>query len=175
MRAIVDDPIPHPSEVAEVPEELDAIVMRALRKRRDARFASAHEMAVALERFAFTHDGFSPLQVAAYTKSLFAPEYLQWRKTATSALDLEVEPSKIQAQGVLAAEPATAGPTMALRPGVSWADGRSEARSNSGRSRSLAEQAARAGAAVAGVERRRGDERGAIASGFTADSPCWRR
>jgi len=136
MRAIVDDPIPHPSEVADVPEELDAIVMRALRKRRDARFASAHEMAIALERFAFTHDGFSPLQVAAYTKALFAAEYLQWRKTATSALDLEVEPSQIQAQGVLAAEPATAGPTMALRPGVSWADGRSELRSNSGRSRS---------------------------------------
>src|SRR5688572_28863598 len=48
MRAIVDDAIPHPSEVAEVPEELDAIIMRALRKRRDARFASAHDMAVAL-------------------------------------------------------------------------------------------------------------------------------
>jgi eukaryotic-like serine/threonine-protein kinase len=136
MRAIVDDAIPHPSEVAEVPEELDAIIMRALRKRRDARFASAHEMAVALERFAFTHDGFSPLQVASYTKSLFAAEYLQWRKTATSALDLEVEPSQIQAQGVLAPEPMTAGPTMALRPGVSWADGRSELRSSSERSRS---------------------------------------
>ena len=136
MRAIVDDPIPHPSEVAELPEELDAIIMRALRKRRDARFASAHEMAVALERFAFTHDGFSPLQVASYTKSLFAAEYLQWRKTATSALDLEVEPSQIPAQGVLAPEPATAGPTMALRPGVTWADGRSELRSSSGRSRS---------------------------------------
>jgi hypothetical protein len=93
-------------------------------------------MAVALERFAFTHDGFSPLQVASYTKSLFAAEYLQWRKTATSALDLEVEPSQIPAQGVLAPEPATAGPTMALRPGVTWADGRSELRSSSGRSRS---------------------------------------
>ncbi len=31
------------------------------------------------------------MQVAAYTKSLFAAEYLQWRKTATAALDLEVE------------------------------------------------------------------------------------
>jgi hypothetical protein len=140
MRAIVDDAIPRPSEVAEVPAELDAIVMRALRKRRDARFASAHEMAVALERFAFSYEGFSPLQVASYTKSLFAAEYLQWRKTATSALDLEVEPSQIQAQGVLAAEPPTAGPTMALRPGVSWTDGRSEMRSASGRSRSGSSQ-----------------------------------
>ena len=42
MRAIVDDPIPHPSEMApSIPAELDAIVMRALRKRKDARFASA--------------------------------------------------------------------------------------------------------------------------------------
>ena len=61
MRAIVDDPIPHPSEIApSIPAELDAIVMRALRKRKDARFASAQEMAVALERFAFSNDGFSP-------------------------------------------------------------------------------------------------------------------
>ncbi len=64
MRAIVDDPIPRPSEVADVPAELDAVVMRALRKRRDARFASAHEMALALERFAFANEGFSPQQVA---------------------------------------------------------------------------------------------------------------
>src|SRR6188508_1788051 len=84
MRAIVDDPIPHPSEIVPtLPIELDTIVMRALRKRKDARFASAQEMAVALEKFAFSNNGFSPMQVAAYTKSLFSAEYLQWRKTAT--------------------------------------------------------------------------------------------
>ena len=92
MRAIVDDPIPHPAEIApSIPAALDAIVMRALRKRKDARYASAQEMAAALEHFAFSNNGFSPMQVAAYTKSLFAAEYLQWRKTATAALDLEVE------------------------------------------------------------------------------------
>jgi eukaryotic-like serine/threonine-protein kinase len=120
MRAIVDDPIPKPSEVAEVPPELEAVVMRALRKRRDARYASAHEMALALERYAFAHDGFSPQQVAGYMKGLFAPEFLQWRKTATAALDMEVEPaqgkSRIEPFG---AEPVTQGPTMALRPGLS--------------------------------------------------------
>ena len=142
MRAIVDDPIPHPAEIASIPPELDAIVMRALRKRKDARFASAQEMAVALEKFAFSNNGFSPMQVAAYTKSLFAAEYLQWRKTATAALDLEVEkPENDAAMGGLGAEPPTAGPTMALRPGVSWAEGRSEMRSASGRSRSSASQA----------------------------------
>ncbi len=142
MRAIVDDPIPHPSELVPIPTELDAIVMRALRKRKDARFASAHEMAVALEKFAFSPAGFSPMQVASYTKSLFAAEYLQWRKTATAALDLEVEKPNGGGPGMggLNAEPQTAGPTMALRPGVSWSDGRSELRSATGRSRSRSSQ-----------------------------------
>jgi serine/threonine-protein kinase len=134
MRAIVDDPIPHPSEIVPtLPIELDTIVMRALRKRKDARFSSANEMAVALEKFAFSNAGFSPMQAANYTKSLFASEYLQWRKTATAALDLEVEKPKMDPS--LNAEPPTAGPTMALRPGVNWSDGRSEARSGVGRSR----------------------------------------
>ena len=120
MRAILDDPIPRPSEVADVPPELDAVVMRALRKRRDARFASAHEMSEALERFAFSNEGFSPLQVASYMKGLFAAEFLQWRKTATAALDMEVDRGerrpRIETPG---AEPPTQGPTMALRPGLS--------------------------------------------------------
>jgi serine/threonine-protein kinase len=142
MRAIVDDPIPHPSEMATIPPELDTIVMRALRKRKDARFASAQEMAVALEKFAFSNQGFSPMQVAAYTKSLFATEYLQWRKTATAALDLEVEKPEKNGQDMgIGAEPPTAGPTMALRPGVAWQEGRSEMRSSSGRSRSSPSQA----------------------------------
>jgi serine/threonine protein kinase len=137
MRAIVDDPIPHPAETASIPPELDAIVMRALRKRKDARYASAQEMAAALERFAFSTNGFSPMQVAAYTKTLFAAEYLQWRKTATAALDLEVEkPQQDQPMTGMGAEPPTAGPTMTLRPGVAWQEGRSEMRSASGRSRS---------------------------------------
>ena len=118
MRAILDDPIPRPSEVADVPAALDAVVMRALRKRRDARFGSAHEMAQALEHFAFSNEGFSPLEVASYMKGLFAPEFMQWRKTATAALDMEVERDDrhppLDAPG---AEPLTQGPTMALRPG----------------------------------------------------------
>jgi serine/threonine protein kinase len=137
MRAILDDPIPRPSEVADVPAELDAVVMRALRKRRDARFASAHEMAQALERFAFSNDGFSPLQVASYMKGLFAAEFLQWRKTATAALDMEVDrPDRHPRLDAPGAEPQTQGPTMALRPGVLTASGvrastdvKSEARS----------------------------------------------
>ncbi|HVZ88850.1 MAG TPA: serine/threonine-protein kinase, partial [Polyangia bacterium] len=123
MRSILDDPIPRPSEVADVPAALDAVVMRALRKRRDARFGSAHEMAQALEHFAFSNEGFSPLEVASYMKGLFAPEFLQWRKTATAALDMEVERDdrhpRLDAPG---AEPLTQGPTMALRPGLATAE-----------------------------------------------------
>jgi eukaryotic-like serine/threonine-protein kinase len=144
MRAILDDPIPRPSEVADVPPELDAVVMRALRKRRDARFASAHEMAEALERFAFSNEGFSPLQVASYMKGLFAAEFLQWRKTATAALDMEVDRGerrpRIETPG---AEPPTQGPTMALRPGLSTSGVRagSEVKSQTARSRGAASQA----------------------------------
>jgi len=144
MRAILDDPIPRPSEVADVPPELDAVVMRALRKRRDARFASAHEMAEALERFAFSNEGFSPLQVASYMKGLFAAEFLQWRKTATAALDMEVDRGerrpRIEAPG---AEPPTQGPTMALRPGLSTSGLRaaSEVKSQTTRSRGATSQA----------------------------------
>jgi len=143
MRAILDDPIPRPSEVADVPPELDAVVMRALRKRRDARFASAHEMAQALERFAFSHEGFSPLQVASYMKGLFAAEFLQWRKTATAALDMEVDRGerrpRIETPG---AEPPTQGPTMALRPGLSTSGVRaaSEVKSQTTRSRGATSQ-----------------------------------
>ena len=153
MRAIVDDPIPHPSEVAEVPAELDAIVMRALRKRRDARFASAHEMAVALERFAFTHDGFSPLQVAAYTKSLFA------RRIPAVAQDRD---QRAGPGGRAVADPGAG--RAGRRAGDRRADdgaaagrvvGRRAQRAAQrlGTQPQLAEQAARAGAAVAGVER----------------------
>ncbi len=150
MRAIVDDPIPHPSEMAPtIPIELDQIVMRALRKRKDARYATANEMAVALEKFAFSNAGFSPMQAATYTKSLFAAEYLQWRKTATAALDLEVEKPRATDPG-LNAEPPTAGPTMGLRPGVAWSDGRSEARSAVGRSRSRSGQSQEQGQARSG-------------------------
>jgi serine/threonine-protein kinase len=124
MRAIVDDPIPRPSEMATVPPELDAIAMRALRKRRDARFQSAHEMVAALERYAFSHDGFSPAQVASYMKDLFASENLQWRKTATAALDMEVEQPEASQQHPSVAALNSESATMALRPGVAWSDGR---------------------------------------------------
>src|SRR5204863_1573402 len=59
MRAIVDEPIPAASDVTPVAPELDAIVTRALQKKKEDRFQSAQEMALALERYAFASEGFS--------------------------------------------------------------------------------------------------------------------
>jgi serine/threonine-protein kinase len=169
MRAIVDDPIPRPSELASVPPELDAIAMRALRKRRDARFQSAHEMVVALERYAFSHDGFSPAQVAVYMKDLFASENLQWRKTATAALDMEVEqPEASQHPSVAALN--TEAATMALRPGVAWTEGRgSDARSHGALSPArLQENPSRASGGAAAAAPRKNRDRLWVYGGLAA-------
>ncbi len=50
MKAVLSAPIPRPSEIADdVPPEVEAVVMRGLERDPDARFATAREMAVALE------------------------------------------------------------------------------------------------------------------------------
>ncbi|HVZ74790.1 MAG TPA: serine/threonine-protein kinase [Polyangia bacterium] len=119
MRAIVDEPIPPASDVTPVAPELDAIVTRALAKKREDRFQSAQEMALALERYAFASEGFSPLQLASYLKQLFDVEFAQWKKTVSSALDLEVKPGFQSATSLPVIKPdlATRGATVALRPG----------------------------------------------------------
>jgi serine/threonine-protein kinase len=122
MRAIVDEPIPSPSDVMPVAPQLEAIIMRALAKRREDRFQTAQEMALALERYAFAAEGFSPLQLATYLKGLFDVEFAQWKKTVSSALDIEAKPGSIIAaqsgtQFPVIQKPdlPTRGPTVALR------------------------------------------------------------
>ncbi|MDB4982986.1 MAG: Serine/threonine-protein kinase Pkn6, partial [Myxococcales bacterium] len=117
MRAIVDEPIPPVSDVTPIAPELDAIVTRALQKRREDRFQSAQEMALALERYAFSSEGFSPLQLGSYIKQIFDVEFAQWKKTVTSALDLEVKPSGQSGTRFPVVKPdlQTRGPTVALR------------------------------------------------------------
>lgn len=52
IRAVYFDPISPPASVRkDVPKELDAIVMRALSRDREARYATAREMAIDLNRF----------------------------------------------------------------------------------------------------------------------------
>jgi serine/threonine-protein kinase len=140
MRAIVDEPIPSPSDVMPVAPQLEGIIMRALAKRREDRFQTAQEMALALERYAFAAEGFSPLQLANYLKGLFDVEFAQWKKTVSSALDIEAKPGAISAAAsgtqfpvIQKPELPTRGPTVALRknagsssqirPGVPGSDG----------------------------------------------------
>ena len=133
MRAIVDEPIPQPSEVAEVPPELDAIVMRALRKRRDARFASAHEMAVALETVRVHARRVQPAAGRRLHEGAVRGRIPAVAQDRDAALDMEVEPPQNAAQGVLAAEPAT--------PGRRWRCGLAcRGRTGAARLRSAAER-----------------------------------
>ena len=123
MRAIVDEPIPPPSDISPVHPQLEQIIVRALQKRREDRFQTAQEMAMALERYAFSQEGFSPLQLANYVKDLFETDLAQWKKTVSSALDIEVKPGAMAKDSgrfpVLNPDLPTRGPTVALRPGSS--------------------------------------------------------
>jgi eukaryotic-like serine/threonine-protein kinase len=124
MRAIVDEPIPPPSDVMPVAPQLEAIIVRALQKKREDRFQTAQEMAIALERYAFSAEGFSPLQLTSYVKDLFETEFAQWKKTVSSALDIEARPGFGTTQSganfpVIKPDLQTRGPTVALRRGGS--------------------------------------------------------
>ncbi|HWL86479.1 MAG TPA: serine/threonine-protein kinase, partial [Polyangiaceae bacterium] len=51
VHAVISRSVPAPSSVAaDIPPELDAVVLKALEREVDKRYASAHDMAVALER-----------------------------------------------------------------------------------------------------------------------------
>jgi serine/threonine protein kinase len=119
MRAIVDEPIPPPSDITPVAPQLEQIIVRALQKRREDRYQTAQEMALALERYAFASEGFSPLQLATYVKDLFDTEFVQWKKTVSSALDIEAKPGGLTPSGthfpVIRPDLQTRGPTVALR------------------------------------------------------------
>ena len=122
MRAIVDEPIPPPSDITPVAPQLEQIIVRALQKKREDRFQTAQEMAMALERYAFSSEGFSPLQLANYVKELFDVEFAQWKKTVSSALDIEAKPGVGVSQSgtrfpVIKPDLPTRGPTVALRKG----------------------------------------------------------
>jgi serine/threonine-protein kinase len=128
MRAIVEDPIPRPSEMVSISPQLEGIVMQALHKRREERFQTAQEMALALERYAFSSEGFSPLQLATYMKGLFDTEFAQWKKTVSSALDMDVVPARASGTlfPVLRPDLPTRGPTVSLRAGHSLLEASSD-------------------------------------------------
>lgn len=56
LNAVVSDAFPPPSELAPLPPALEAVILRALERNRDARFASAAEMRRALGEAAVTYE-----------------------------------------------------------------------------------------------------------------------
>ncbi len=90
MAAIVQANIPPPStHRPDLPDALEAIILKALSPRPDDRFASCDEMRHALEAFA-AQEGLqtSPAAVAAYLKSLLGERPLPW-EAADDVVELE--------------------------------------------------------------------------------------
>ncbi|HXI57261.1 MAG TPA: protein kinase [Polyangia bacterium] len=128
MRAVVEEPIPLPSQFCSIPAELEAVVMRALDRDPNRRFHTAQEMGLALERYAFTNGSFSPQQLATYMKLLFASDFLQWKRTISSAMEMEATPfGPTVADGHVCStghpDPLSSGATLALRQGAPSEDG----------------------------------------------------
>jgi tRNA A-37 threonylcarbamoyl transferase component Bud32 len=80
MQAIVHGDVPRPGElVPGYPAALEQIVLRALRRDRDARFATAQDLQVAVEDFARQHQlGLSSVALSAYLGELFSGKLAAW-------------------------------------------------------------------------------------------------
>jgi serine/threonine-protein kinase len=97
LLALMDQPIPPPSQRrADVPAALDGIVMKALERRAQDRYASAAEMRADLEEFLrVTPSAPGMTQLAQYMQGLFGPAEVE-RKTKIPSLTelaaIKVEP-----------------------------------------------------------------------------------
>ncbi len=89
LRAVVYEPIPSPSQYAQVDPVLEAIIEHALARDLDERFQTAEEMRVALEHWVFAEGGTSSHDLAVLMKSWFANDYVQWQQAARLALDMQ--------------------------------------------------------------------------------------
>lgn len=124
LRAIVDQPVPRPPREARVSPRLERIVMRALQKDPEDRFADAREMALLLHRHAYASEGFSPAGLAAEMKRLFARDHAGWKAAAGDALARQGERSperSPRSTGTFSAvthiDSQTGGPTVSLYVG----------------------------------------------------------
>ncbi|HEY5090109.1 MAG TPA: serine/threonine-protein kinase [Polyangia bacterium] len=120
MRAIVDEPVPRLPRAAGVSPRLERIVMRALQKDPEDRFADAREMALLLHRHAYASEGFSPAGLAAQMKRLFARDLAGWKAAARAALAIGGERSH-KVTGMFSPlaniDSQTGGPTVSLYVG----------------------------------------------------------
>ena len=97
LQAALECAIPPPSEVADVPAELDSVVMQALAKTIDSRYRDARQFQLALEEFLVTQRWVaSSVQVSELMETLFSDRLDEERRTGTP------EASKVAAD-----EPAT--------------------------------------------------------------------
>jgi serine/threonine-protein kinase len=122
LKAVVGAKVPPPSEVVPgVPKSLDAVVMKALARKRDERFQSAGELQLAIEDFLLAErlPG-TQAHLTAFMKDLYASELEEDRFAS--------EPTVIQYDPRLARETSSpsstkAGPVQGQRQGPAPAQG----------------------------------------------------
>jgi serine/threonine-protein kinase len=117
MRAISDETIPRPSGPRPIPPRLERIVMTALERAPEDRFADAREMALLLERHAFRTDSFDPAQLVTQVQQLFPADHAGWKATVGTAQAADASGRRriTSALPILGdASTHTGGPTLAL-------------------------------------------------------------
>jgi eukaryotic-like serine/threonine-protein kinase len=75
LTAITEGDVPSPRQYADIPKTLEKIVLKALARERNARFADCHEFMMAMEDFlASERIVHSPARLGAYLRELFEEE-----------------------------------------------------------------------------------------------------
>jgi serine/threonine protein kinase len=102
LQRVMNEPIPDLQRIApHLSAELCAVVMRALDRDRDKRYASAAELSSALETAAVGRDGLAATrEVAAYVKELLGEE-IEQQRDAVRAWLARSEPSQVTAPNPL--------------------------------------------------------------------------
>jgi len=101
LRAIVDEPVPRPSVHGDVSPVLESIIMRALEKDRDKRFASAHDMQQALEGYIYGAGRVGGADLARYMKEILADRHARWRDAIRTALEKGAAPPDMAEESLL--------------------------------------------------------------------------
>ncbi|MFY2563867.1 serine/threonine protein kinase [Corallococcus terminator] len=111
LKAVVGTKIVPPSEIsADIPKELDAIVLKALARKRDERFSSAGEVQLALDELLVQHKlHATPAHLAAFMQDTYSEE-LEEERLAAEPTVIHYDP-RLAARQQAAAAAAAAGDT----------------------------------------------------------------
>ncbi|AGC47857.1 putative serine/threonine protein kinase [Myxococcus stipitatus DSM 14675] len=111
LKAVVGAKLIPPSELSpDIPKELDAIVLKALARKRDERFSSAGEVQLALDEFLVQHKlHATPAHLAAFMQDAYSEE-LEEERLAAEPTVIHYDP-RIAARQQAAAAAAAAGDT----------------------------------------------------------------